>query len=485
VLGDELLGNVGNAVLERFDGVSDGSYLPQKMNEIDPDKEWRLQRETEMFDSSFVDQLGERLLRFLEKRTNKEVFNKINGRLKVNIPTGGDPNARVIVSKDKPLEPTIEITFSMLLEIYKDAFAFPLISKRIQMETDAIQALNSDMFKGAAFTFDSAVPEFFEKQLVGPLLLHATTMAKLVHEHGDARMEKNDVYCRFLMFEITMAWTFFHELSHALQQHHAVRDRLGESNAGTEHINELVGDVPADTNLFGQAREILADAEGIHLTLEYLAERDRLNYATTYLVLCGVSCMFQRFYNSHDDHLGIVAGQHPHPVIRDEFVKVTVLKWLIAHILKTRPQANRKQTAIALVYLNTRASLMTGFYRAFRIEKTGNGKLPSYMALQSKEEHTPQRRVYMHELGKHIMRQFPIVKELHLTSADVLAPLIEFAERLQDESERGAGCNWLTNPFPLSFLLPRGSGARTEPRKPPPAVSWASRRLLGREARCF
>lgn len=402
------------------------------MHHIDPDKEWRLQRETEMFDSSFVDHLGEALIRFLEERINKELFGQMNGRLNVSIPTIGNPNARVIVPKDKPFEPTIEIRFSLLIEIYKDAFAFPLISNRIRNETDVIQTLNSEMFKEAKFTFDGAVPEISENQIEGPLFGYCAAVAKLVRDHKNSRIEKNDVYCRFLMFEIMVVWTFFHELSHVLQQHHAVRERLEDINAGLEHIDELGIDGPSDISLLGQAREILADAEGIHLTLNYLAENCRLNYATTYLLLCSVSCMFQRFYNSYEDHLEIVSGQHPHPVIRDEFAQVTVLNWVTSYLAKVAQSPNLETAGIPLLYLSTRATLVTGIYRAHRIEKTINGKLPSYMALQSKD-HESERRCYMYEIAKHVMQQLPMVRELHLSSASALEPLIKFAEKLTKE----------------------------------------------------
>lgn len=393
------------------------------MNEIDPRKEWRLQQETDMLYMPFVESAGDTLLKFLQERSNKEIFEKKGGKLTVSIPTDGSPNARATTPLNKPFEPTIEIRLSMLLEIYKDALAFPLISGLIQKEHQVLKQLNEEQFKGASFTFSDAVPEIAEHLITGPLTTHCTAMANYAVEHGDERIGKNDVYCRFLMFEIMMAWTFFHELSHILQQHHAVRAHLGKPDAPSDHIDEMVGGNPSDASLLGQAREILADAEGVHLTLAYLTRGKRLNYATTYLLLCAVSCMFQRFYNHHEASLEVTSGQHPHPVIRDEFAHAAAMNWVTSYLLKTKTVSTHAEAAFSLAYYSTRASLFTGLYRANRIEKFDGTKLPSFMALAS-EEHHAQKRIYMGKLGMHIKEQAAIINELHLNPTGALELLL-------------------------------------------------------------
>lgn len=403
------------------------------MNEIDPEKEWRQQQEAGMLYLPFVESVGDTLLKVLKKRPNEEIFEKKGGKLTVLIPTDGSPNARAITPFDKPFEPSIEIRFSMLIEIYKDSIAFPLLSALIEKQHQVLKSLN-EQFKGKPFTFDGAVPEIADHLIAGPFEIHCAKMAEFVVKRADERIGKNDVRCRFLLFEIMLAWTFFHELSHILQQHHVVRSRFGSTKEPSEHIDEIVGGNPLDADLRGQAREILADAEGIHLTLTYLTRGKRLNYATMYLLLCAVSCMFQRFYNHHDASLEVTAGQHPHPVIRDEFAHAAAMNWVASYLLKTKTVSTHAEAAFPLAYYSTRASLFTGIYRANRIEKFDGTKLPSFMSLASKEHHA-QKRTYMEKLGVHIKEQAAMINELHLNPTGALELLLTCVRNSGESSD--------------------------------------------------
>ncbi|SUD85676.1 Uncharacterised protein [Stutzerimonas stutzeri] len=307
----------------------------------------------------------------------------------------------------------------MLIEIYRDAFTFPLISKRIETETTTIKNFHEadDRFLGKVFTFDSGIPIISDRHISGPLKIYSLAMADLIEKKEDPRIGKNEVYCRFFMFELMLVWTFFHELSHILQRHYMLNFIKCSDDLNSVAIEEINDHNKNNPDINAQAREILADVEGLDLTLKYLGRTDRITYVSMYLLLCSIGCMFQRFYRCYNEDLNLADGQHPHPVIRDEASNTFCIKWIGDHLVSSGFATELKDIALPLIYSSVRASIFTGLFRAHRIEEFNGAGLPSYMTLQS-EAHQIQRNDYLEKLRSAIDEQSPHIKKLHLLSED-------------------------------------------------------------------
>lgn len=397
------------------------------MNTLDDLKKLRLQHENQFINQEFVESLSKSLLDDLREWANESIFRPLNGDLTLSIPLGA-PNARVILRPDRPHHPHIEIRLRLLEEIYRDAFTFPLICGRIAVETNTVETLNQmEMFRGQYFLIDGAVPEVPRELVTQKMSSICEAMIEILAANGDSRICPNDVRCRFLMFELMIVWTFFHEIGHVVQQHYLLRSptkAMGqqldtnsemEDHSVIEEFSEKslpssegvpVGSAQEDaSSLRAQAREIMADIDALDLTLTYLMRSGRLCPPVVYLLLCSVGCMFQRFYVGYNDNLHLAAGSHPHPAIRDNIAQQFLVKWLVEFLVDKRLANSKQDAAAPLVYLNVRASLMTGLFRSHRIEKRdSDDTLPSYMRLLS-EPHQEEMTSYMLTLLPHIEGQ--------------------------------------------------------------------------------
>ena len=120
------------------------------------------------------------------------------------------------------------------------------------------------------------------------------------------------------MFRLTLARIYLHEQAHLFQGHGAL---LG--GASTHRIEER-GRARAEP-LRGKAAarrhvcELSADHEATLLTLQLmiLADGQRLRPGTLWLLIAGLSCLFQRFYDLGEQSIGEEAiGSHPPPSSR-------------------------------------------------------------------------------------------------------------------------------------------------------------------------
>ncbi len=387
------------------------------MNEFDEVKLLRLQEELRYMDQSFIEQISTTLLNELADWTNIQIFTPKGGEVKLEIPAFGAPNARAITPLERPLHPTIEIRLSMLIDIYRDALTFPLIAKRLEEETETIKNINNsdERFREQYFTFESGIPPIPRQHIDGPLAEYCEAMAHAVEEKKDPRIGRNEVYCRFLMFEFMLTWTYFHELSHILQRHYLLKfEKCGEDEKSA-HIEEIYNQDKKSPDLPGQALELLADLEAIDLTLKYLERTKRITYTSFYLLLCSVGCMFQRFYKNYDENLNFTNGQHPHPAIRDEEASMFCLKWIKHHLVTKNHDADPQELILPLIYSSVRSSLITGLFRAHRIEKHDGSQLPSYLRLFT-EEHQHQKGEYRKELHSAMRAHSKNIREFHLLS---------------------------------------------------------------------
>lgn len=381
-------------------------------------KKLRIDVETEYLNFEFIELLAKLVTHDLVTWANKNIYHGLGGELSLEFPLGA-PNALALVTGDvnTPYKHVIKITTSMLLEIYRDAFVFPLISKRIALETQTISDLNDNFIVpfDERYMFSTGVPILPSESTNGVLRDCFINYLKInkTNLNQDKRMSENDVACRFVMFELVLTWVFFHELGHLVQRHHMLKFKYGSTLELKIEENNNSG----EPDISGQAREILADIEGLDLTLKYMKRKKIFNPQSLYLLMSGINCMYQRFYQNYDTNLDIHQGTHPHPVIRNEFSEHYILQWMI-HFLERVPS----EAALPLSYLSIRSSIMCGQFWAIRVERFDGGSLPTYMDLQS-QNHKHQRDLYMNVIRNAVLEIITNVKHTHIMPSNSISLL--------------------------------------------------------------
>lgn len=380
-------------------------------------KALRIEQENQFIDINFVDELAGKVTAELLAWANENIFTPLGGELSLVVPALGTPNARAITYLDKPYRPSIEIRLSMFQEIYRDAFTFPLISRRIETETSTISNFHESFIcpYDHRYMFLTGVPEMPAESTQGTLRPYLLAFSKVIEEKPNEKMDSNDLACRFVMFEIVVAWIFFHELGHLIQRHYMLKEEAGTASGviGAFEIDEDKKERSPDIS--GQAREVLADIEGVDLTLRYMKRKGILQPQSIYLLLCGVSCMYQRFYSGYEDNLDLSASTHPHPVIRNEFFHNYLLQWMLQFL-----NGDKSKAALPLTYISVRSSLMSGLFWAHRVEKFDGVGLPTYMDLSS-QRYESQRDAYMSSIKTEVIKIISIVKNIHMTSSNSIS----------------------------------------------------------------
>lgn len=385
-------------------------------NRKDEIKALRIEQENNFIDIDFVEEMASKVTGDLVEWANENIFRPLGGCLNFKIETFGEPNARAITYWKNPYSPTIEIRLSMFQEIYRDAFTFPLISRRIETETNSIAQFHDAFISSydERYMFSTGVPEISMESRGGVLNIYCHAMLEAFSKNPNENINANDIVCRFVMFENVVAWIFFHELGHLVQRHHMLKNDP-ENSLETEivEIDENRENIGSD--IAAQAREIMADIEGANLTLQYMKRKDTLQPQSMYLLLCGVNCMYQRFYQGYKTNLDLTSGNHPHPVIRNEFFNNYFLQWMIVFLGN-----NKAQAAIPLTYLSVRSSLMSGIFWAHRIESFDGEGLPTYMDLSS-ENYESQKNEYMQIIRGELMEILPTLKMIHMMPSNCIS----------------------------------------------------------------
>lgn len=379
---------------------------------ISEDKQQDRDIEENYIDLNLIDTISEAVVSSLTNWANKNIFSKINGKLIFSIPLNESVNAGARYnSSSTSYAPEIFITLGMIREIYRDSFTFPLVSNRIAEETSNIAQLN-DIFNNEVYVYSSGVPVIREQC--------KSQLAKITEsaykEIKNERISTNDITCRFLMFEFMVSWVFFHELSHIIQQHNLLKTSVNEDEF--YEISSAKGG--SDSDLDSQAREILADIEGLGLTLQYLHMNGVFCSETSYLLLSSISCMFNRFYDKYEEKLEVSNGTHPHPTIRNDFIHNCFVK-LLYEILKSDFTDN---TARALAYISTRSMLLTGIFWAHRYHKYDGESLPSFLELSS-ASHSEQLSQYRRELTTSINKQIETIVDNHILDSNLIESLYQ------------------------------------------------------------
>lgn len=387
------------------------------MNQTDDLKLLRLQEEKRYINSDFIEELARQLIDELVRWANIQIFVPRGGELTFDI-TLGPPNAGVAVHPDRPFHPRMEFRSSLISDIYADSFTFPIVCRRIAQETETLKHLNeTERFRDCHVRFNSPLPDLHEGNVVELFRPVCETFVKLnVKKSGDDhQLQADDVRCRFIMFELMLVWTFFHELGHIVQGHHRMHPKrsLLIGDCGFFELDDAAEGRAAAPDLSAQARELMADAEATDQTLKYLVMHRRLNFNVWFLLLCATGCMFQRFYTGYPDNLELSYARHPHPAIRDEVNQLLNINWLADYLVASKNINSRGDAEMPIAYLSVRASLVTGLFRSYRIEKRDSqDRLPSYMGLIL--DNSNQQRSYIKALLPETERQLPMVLEYHL-----------------------------------------------------------------------
>jgi len=240
----------------------------------------KISEEEQFLDITFIDQLATSALNTLTSWANDNVYKKHGGELTWKIPLNEQVNAGAQIYLARPLNPTIIINLGMVREIYRDAFVFPIISKRIAEETSNVKQLNQ-AFGNMPFTYPDGMPAIPLKYCRQFLYM----INKFIELNTNPKLSNNDIACRFMMFEIMLAWVFFHELAHLLQRHYLLKSPSSNHSSTMAEFYEIRSSESSNNqNIQSQAREILADIEGIDLTLKYMKMQNAFCSGSIYLV---------------------------------------------------------------------------------------------------------------------------------------------------------------------------------------------------------
>ncbi|HEM7880097.1 TPA: hypothetical protein U2L31_006547 [Burkholderia contaminans] len=132
--------------------------------------------------------------------------------------------------------------------------------------------------------------------------------------------------CSQLMFEATLEWVFFHEMAHLSQGHIGIRESF-DPEATTGVIEEMRASdatpLRGRAALISHVTEIVADHEGLVIWLQYrsLLNQGIIPYADVYMGICGMTCLFNKFYGSTSEGFNSEPeGSHPDSAMRWELL---------------------------------------------------------------------------------------------------------------------------------------------------------------------
>ena len=373
----------------------------------------KIELENDVIDFNFIDDLSKLILKKLTSWCNETIYEPLGGKLTFCTPLNESVNAGAKLNPKSPLNPEIIINMGMIREIYLDSLTFPIISQRIAIETDTIDTLN-EMFENASYTFSDGVPQL-RTQRIGTI---ASLLAPIFSKYNHSRLSANDYAVRFMMFEVMLAWVFFHELSHLIQCHY----KLKMSNANVDEIefyeiNVLNENVSID--LTSQAREVLADLEGLDLTIRYM-NRETIFYSeSAYVLLCALACMFNRFYGRYEKSFESASGTHPHPVIRNEFIHNFFLNAAFSKLAGGENNENSQNIAKGLTYISLRATLVSGVFWAHRYLSSEDGNLPPFLQMET-EKFKSSRDRYVSNISSSVNTQIQLIIDNHLLKNNIV-----------------------------------------------------------------
>ncbi|WP_224798597.1 hypothetical protein [Idiomarina abyssalis] len=391
-----------------------------------------------------IDEVSGLVLDKLKRWADEEIFNVLGGKLSVEKPLKESVNAAACVNPSNPFHPTIIIHLGMIKEIYRDALTFPLMSERIAETSGTFIAQNWDRFKEYDFLFESGVPDISDDELSGISRALSDEWISAVNskdsdgesDHSKSRLVlEKTIRSRFLIFELLLTWVFFHELSHIIQCHYKLK-QPNDCDVTAYEIEKTT----SKGDIYAQSREILADVEGLALTVSYMKRDGFFNKKSCYLLLSAVTCMFNRFYSgSYDNNFSQIKGSHPHPIIRDEFMHVFFLDYI-----SNSNEESRSLPEIELMeytYLTVRSSTAASLYWANRTFEFDGKQLPEYMKMKLMV-HSKEGTTYINNLRLLCHQQLASIKNSHIYKSSLTKKLFNESFFLKSVSTNDKTNRW-------------------------------------------
>lgn len=380
---------------------------------ISREKLKRIWQENENISLDYVEALAKPIIVELTAWANKNVYSKHNGELSWSIKLDASANASAITKLSNPMHPTIEINLGMLREIYRDSLTFPIISDILANGSTTVKDLNNT-FNNLNFTFNSGVPPTHPSHHTETFKLLKPMYDKKRHEE----LTDDMLASRFLMLELIIVWLYCHELGHLLQRHYLLQ--VATNEGGVVSVSEAQDDVKlhskeTDENFFlkSQAREILADLEGVTLAVEYMKNKKMFHMPSIYMLLCAQEIMFQRFSVSYAENFIIPDLKHPHPIIRSEFVQSYYTHLIIDTLVKNKVAPTKESVTFPMMYLSVRSSLMSGLFWANRYELFDKDNRPTFLRLSDSEHHKAKSE-YLDIMAYWVANQMDEIRPNHL-----------------------------------------------------------------------
>lgn len=383
---------------------------------ISPEKQKRIDFESQFIKFEMIDLLSKTILDELESWANEKIFKPLGGNLTVQRPLNESVNACAIANPKKPVEAVIKINMGMIREIYRDSFVFPPFSEQFVKDSANVADLNSE-FRNLGFTFGSGLPEIPRNKrnaLYFPF--------EEVYVGKNERFTEDATACRCMYFEVALAWVFFHELSHLVQCHYKLKSQLSAEADSIEFYELNSSSSGPEESSREQSREILADMEGIDLTLKYMIRKDIFSSGALYIFMCALGCLYNRFYNGYPEKIDIGQGSHPHPIIRHEFSVAFITNAISQKLIEMGYAKDKESVGIALVYLSVRANLLSGIYWGWRYEDQEKGGLTSFMKYSTTHDHEPRKACCL-ALEVEMNKQLVTIASNHLMHDNFLSSL--------------------------------------------------------------
>lgn len=365
------------------------------------------------------------ILKF-ESFLKSDILKDINLKIQFEVINSSSINAYAGFLGDDYKVAKIRITQNMLVEIYRWAFTFVTYSKKFYQDSPQnIDDLNNFyLYKDSDFLFND-LPKFDLNKLDD-----FATIAVQALENGQKHdlIDANVQVSKIMFWQWTLVSVLSHEVSHLLQKHMKILKDMGYKSS--QYYSEISTPTAFDNsqNLipFRQSMELLADIQGMMITLKYMFHNEQLTFHNVYVLLCGQACLFNQFYydGTYSEHLNIFESTHPHPVIRMKFFEHFTYYVLEEIAFK---KYDRDIFLKTCAYLGTKSNLLVGLYWKWRYLSDDNDELTSFLNLiaEQGEQNTYEYNIY---IQKYIFELCNLIEKEYLGDA---TPLLFIKSRMQ------------------------------------------------------
>lgn len=359
----------------------------------------------------------------LLKDTDLKIHIKIVNRATINAYAG-------FVGDDYKVA-QILITQNMLIELYRWALTFTVYSKKFYQDSPQnIDDLNNfDLYKDSDFLFND-LPKFDLNKLDDFATIAVEAMKdKQKHDLVDANLQVS----KTMFWQWTLVSVLSHEVSHLLQKHMKILKDMGYKSG--QYYSEISTSTAFDNgqNLipFRQSMELLADINGMMITLNYMFHNKQLTFNNVYMLLCGQACVFNQFYydGTYSEQLNIFESTHPHPVIRMKFFEYFTYYVLEEIAFKNYDRVIFLKTC---AYLGTKSNLLVGLYWKWRYLPDDIDGLTSFLNL-SAEQGQQSACEYNIYIKKYIFELCDLIEKEYLGDS---TPLLFIKSRMHDFFEK-------------------------------------------------